>query len=123
MRISFTLSACDTGVGRLEGEEGVAHLGRAFRFAGARSVVATLWTADDPSTRTLMERFYRHLADGEDKGSALRHAQMDLLAEFGNRAVPFYWAGFIMVGDGSGKIPVSPKRVPVSHSAATPARG
>jgi len=69
-----------------------------------------------------MERFYRHIADGEDKGSALRHAQMDLLAEFGDRAVPFYWAGFIIVGDASGKIPVSPKRVPVSHLAATPAR-
>jgi CHAT domain-containing protein len=101
-----TLSACDTGVGRLEGEEGITNLVRAFLFAGARSVVASLWTADDPSTRTLMERFYRHIAAGEGKGSALRHAQMDLLAEFGDQALPFYWAGFIMVGDGSGKIPV-----------------
>ena len=101
-----TLSACDTGVGRLEGEEGITNLVRAFLLAGARSVVASLWTADDPSTRTLMERFYRHIADGEDKASALRHAQMDLLAEFGDQALPFYWAGFIMMGDGSGKIRV-----------------
>jgi CHAT domain-containing protein len=69
-----TLSACDTGVGQLQGEGGVANLVRAFLFAGAKSVVASLWTANDPSTRTLMERFYRYLADGEDKGSALRHA-------------------------------------------------
>jgi CHAT domain-containing protein len=101
-----TLSACDTGVGPLEGEEGIANLVRAFLFAGAKSVVATLWTANDPSTRTLMERFYRYIADGKDKGSALRHAQMDLIAEFGERALPFYWAGFILVGDGSGKISV-----------------
>ena len=49
-----TLSACDTGVGPLEGEEGIANLVRAFLFAGAKSVVASLWTANDPSTRTLM---------------------------------------------------------------------
>jgi CHAT domain-containing protein len=69
-----------------------------------------------------MERFYRHIAEGEDKGSALRHAQMDLLAEFGDQALPFYWAGFIMVGDGSAKIPINPGVVPLRHAAATPAR-
>src|SRR5262249_34018863 len=73
-----TLSACDTGVGPLEGEEGIANLVRAFLFAGAKSVVASVWTANDPSTRTLMEHFYRYLAGGEDKGSALRHSQLDL---------------------------------------------
>ena len=117
-----TLSACDTGVEPLEGEEGTANLVRAFLFAGAKSVVASLWTANDPSTRTLMERSYRYIADGEDKGSALRHAQMDLIAEFGERALPFYWAGFIMVGDGSAKIPVSHGVVPEGHAAPTPAR-
>ena len=69
-----------------------------------------------------MERFYRHIADGEGKDSALRLAQMDLLAEFGDRAVPFYWAGFILVGDGSGKIPVSPGVAPRRHAPATPPR-
>ena len=69
-----------------------------------------------------MERFYRYIAAGEDKGSALRHAQMDLIAEFGDRALPLYWAGFILVGDGSAKIPVNPGVVPLTHAAATPAR-
>ena len=101
-----TLSACDTGVGPLQGEEGFANLVGAFLFAGAKSVVASLWTANDAFTRTLMERFYRYIADGEDKGSALRHAQIDLVREFADQAVPFYWAGFIMVGDGSGKMQV-----------------
>ncbi len=103
-----TLSACDTGVGPLEGEEGIANLVRAFLFAGAKSVVASLWTANDPSTRTLMERFCRYIAGGEDKGSALRHAQMDLIAEFGNRALSLYWAGFIMVGGRFGNIRFRP---------------
>ena len=116
-----TLSACDTGVGPLEGEEGIANLVRAFLFAGAKSVVASLWTANDPSTRTLMERFYLYVAGGEDKGSALRHARMDLMAEFGDRALPLYWAGFVMVGDGSGKIRVSRGVFPLGHAAATPA--
>jgi CHAT domain-containing protein len=97
-----TLSACDTGVGALEGEEGIANLVRAFLFAGAKSV--SLWAASDVYTRNLMEHFYRYIAAGEDKGSALRHAQMDLIKQFADQAMPFYWAGFIMVGDGSRNI-------------------
>jgi hypothetical protein len=70
-----------------------------------------------------MERFYRYLAGGEDKGRALRHAQMDLIAEFGDRALPLYWAGFILVGDGSGKIRVSPDTVPLRHPAGAATQG
>jgi CHAT domain-containing protein len=114
-----TLSACDTGVGALEGEEGIAHLVRAFLFAGAKSVDASLWTASDVYARNLMQHFYRYIAAGEDKGSALRHAQMDLIKEFANEAMPFYWAGFIMVGDGSRSIRISPNGLPAGHSPAT----
>ena len=111
-----TLSACDTGVGALEGEEGIANLVRAFLFAGAKSVVASLWAASDVYTRNLMQRFYRYIAAGEGRGSALRHAQMDLIKEFGDQALPFYWAGFIMVGDGSRNISISLDRVGARHS-------
>ncbi len=48
-----------------------------------------------------MERFYRHLAANEDKGSALRQAKLDLLGQFADRAAPFHWAGFVMEGDDS----------------------
>ena len=54
-----------------------------------------------------MEHFCRYIVAGEDKGSALRHAQMDLIKEFAEEAIPFYWAGFIMVGDGSRSISIS----------------
>ena len=91
----------------LEGEEGIADLVRAFLFAGAKSVVASLRAASDVYTRNLMVHFYGYIAAGEDKGSALRHAQLDLIKRLADQALPFYWAGFIMVGDGSRNIRLS----------------
>src|SRR5687767_14107329 len=61
------LSACETGSGKLLGEEGIASLERAFLLAGAKSVVASLWTADDIFTIALMKRFYEHLVEGTEK--------------------------------------------------------
>jgi CHAT domain-containing protein len=95
------LSACETGNGKLLGEEGIASLERAFLLAGAKSVIASLWTADDTYTIALMKRLYQHLVGGSDKGTALQQAKLDLLKEFGNQALPIYWAGFTLVGDGS----------------------
>ena len=48
-----------------------------------------------------MKRFYQHLAAGSDKGSALRQAKLDLLQQFGDQALPIYWAGFTLVGESS----------------------
>src|SRR6266699_1227687 len=53
-----TQSACDTGAGRLVGQEGIVNLVRSFLYAGARSVVASIWAADDAFTTSLMKRFY-----------------------------------------------------------------
>jgi CHAT domain-containing protein len=99
-----TLSACDTGAGRLEGEEGIESIERAFLFAGARSVLASLWTTSDFYTTDLMEDFYRNLASGQDEGEALRNAKGALIRQFGTQATPFYWAGFTLVGDGAAKV-------------------
>ena len=76
------LSACDTGSGRLLGQEGIASLERAFLLAGAKAVIASLWPADDTYTVTLMKRLYEHLSDGADQGAALQQAKIDLLKEF-----------------------------------------
>ncbi len=94
-----TLSACDTGAGRLEGEEGIENIERAFLFAGARSVLASLWTASDVYTTDLMEDFYRNLAAGQDEADALRNAKLGLIEQFRSQATPFYWAGFTLVGN------------------------
>jgi CHAT domain-containing protein len=48
-----------------------------------------------------MKRFYEHLAAGLDRGSALRQAKFDLLQQCGEQAIPIYWAGLTLVGDGS----------------------
>ena len=96
-----TLSACDTGVGKLQGEEGVSDLAEAFLAAGARTVVASLWSADDTFASALMERFYQRLALGEETSSALRGAKLDLLTKYGQQVSPFYWAAFVAIGDAS----------------------
>jgi CHAT domain-containing protein len=99
-----TLSACETGVGRLEGEEGVMNLARTFLAAGAKSVVASLWDTDDRFSATLMDRFYRHIAEGQTVAEALRTAQLDMLAVFGKDVQPYYWAGFTVIGDGTKRV-------------------
>ncbi len=77
---------------------------RAFLVAGARSVVASLWPADDRYTATLMGKFYAHMAEGMDKGAALNKAKLDILENFGRGTAPYYWAPFILVGEGATKI-------------------
>jgi CHAT domain-containing protein len=103
-----TLSACETGAGRLVGQEGIVNLVRAFLFAGARTVVASLWAADDVFTTSLMKQFYENLATrGVDRGAALQRAKLEMIEQSGDQAVPFYWAGFTLIGEGSRPIKLS----------------
>ena len=115
-----TLSACDTGVGSVEGEEGVANLVKAFLFAGAKSVLASMWSVGDTSSTYLMTQFYVHLAQGDDRSVALQRAKLDAIDQFGNNAVPFYWAGFQIFGDGSGSVfgPANPAQERASRARA-----
>lgn len=99
------LSACDTAVGELEGEEGVSNLSRSFLLAGAGSVASTLWSVDDVFSATLMKHFYAELAKGEPKANALEDAQRFILAQFSGTAVPWYWAGYVMEGDATEPLP------------------
>jgi CHAT domain-containing protein len=94
-----TLSACESASGRRFAGEGLLSLTRAFQFAGARSVLASLWQVSDRSTAILMERFYRRLAEGEPRDEALRAAQLDLLGDPRHRH-PYYWAAFQLHGGG-----------------------
>jgi CHAT domain-containing protein len=95
------LSACDTAVGPLQGQEGIANLSRAFLLAGARTVVSTLWQIDDSSSLFLMKRFYAHLLAHRSAGSALNAAKRDMLRTFGREALPYQWAGFTIEGAGA----------------------
>lgn len=96
------LSACDTALGKNLGGEGLLGLTQAFQFAGARSVVASLWKVKDGATSELMVRFYHHLQAGLAKDRALQTAQLDLIHQQGARsslAAPYFWAGFRINGD------------------------
>jgi len=99
------LSACDTAVGRLQGEEGIANLSLAFQLAGAKTVVSTLWSIEDTTALYLMKRFYAHLAEKDTVAYALTAAKRDMLKTYGAQAVPYYWASFKL--EGAGDQPVS----------------
>lgn len=93
------LSACDTALGREIRGEGLIGLTQAFMYAGARSLVVSLWKVDDRATKELMTRFYeRLLGEHASPAQALRQAQMSLASErrFGH---PYFWGGFILLGD------------------------
>jgi CHAT domain-containing protein len=98
----LVLSACETGLGSglrhdvPPGDDWVG-LVRAFLYAGARSVVASLWTVDDRATAALMERFYAGLESGRSKAGSLADAQRASLREPGH-VNPFYWAAFQLSG-------------------------
>lgn len=94
-----TLSACDTALGREMAGEGLVGLTRAFQYAGARSVVATLWGVSDLSTARFMESFYGHLRAGKTKDEALRAAQIDQIRKKTGASHPFHWAAFQLTGD------------------------
>jgi CHAT domain-containing protein/tetratricopeptide (TPR) repeat protein len=94
-----TLSACDTGLGTEMGGEGLVGLVRAFQFAGARSVLASLWSVSDLSTAALMKHFYTYLSQGKTKDEALRAAQIDLIRSGRSFKHPYNWAGFALYGD------------------------
>ena len=93
-----TLSACESALGKEMGGEGLLGLTRAFQYAGARSVLASLWSVSDDSTSDLMKRFYGYLRDGRSKDEALRAAQVELIRSR-DFAHPYHWAAFQLTGD------------------------
>ncbi len=94
------LSACNTGQGEWKAGEGVFHLGRAFRMAGVKSLVLSLWQVPDQATSELMPGFYQGLKDGLSKSQALRKAKLDYLSQADQVFTrPYFWAGFVLIGD------------------------
>lgn len=96
----IVLSACETGAGQLHKGEGVASISRSFSYAGAKSLIATIWSVDDAATNQLIQLFFEKISDGYLKDKALQDAQIGFIAQRGNKnAHPYYWASFIPVGN------------------------
>jgi len=92
------LSACETGIGELQKGEGVVSVGKGFSYAGAKSILTTLWQVNDNTTAKLMPQFYKNLQKGHSKEVALQLAKKTFIAT--NRdAHPFYWSGYLIFGD------------------------
>jgi CHAT domain-containing protein/tetratricopeptide (TPR) repeat protein len=95
-----TLSACETGRAAVAAGDEPIGLTRSLLYAGARSVIQSLWRVDDDATRQLMCDMYHRLRQGEGRAHALREAQCAFLRDASDgRAHPAFWAAFGLVGD------------------------
>jgi CHAT domain-containing protein/Flp pilus assembly protein TadD len=90
------LSACQTQLGKQSKGDDIIGLNRAFIYAGASSVIASLWTVDDEATSLLMKAFYGHLRQGMSTAAALQGAQIATRQRYPH---PYYWAAFVLTGD------------------------
>ncbi len=89
------LSACETGLGDIQGNEGVYGLQRAFKIAGAKYLVMSLWQVPDQETSVFMTTFYKHWLEGKMTiPEAFRTTQKEMRERFIN---PYQWAGFVLV--------------------------
>jgi CHAT domain-containing protein len=102
------LSACQTGVGKLNRGEGIMSLARGFFYAGVPGIVMTLWAIEDVSSAEIITSFYGYLKSGATKDHALRNAKLDYLERANQlEAHPYFWAAYVQIGNNS---PLSAKR-------------
>ncbi|MEP6512891.1 MAG: CHAT domain-containing protein [Parafilimonas sp.] len=87
------LSACETALGDLQGNEGVIGLQRAFKMAGVKQMIISLWRVSDKQTVELMRMFYKNWLNGESTRDALRSAQLKMKEKY----PPYDWAAFVFV--------------------------
>jgi CHAT domain-containing protein len=92
------LSACETGLGRLNSSEGPMSLARGFYYAGAQNVITSYWNVDDKSTAALFKSVYKNM-ESSSSADAMYLAKKELIKnENGKFASPYYWAGFVHIG-------------------------
>lgn len=92
----LVLTACETAVGDERAALGLA--GVAVQ-AGVKSALASLWSIDDAKTVELVTQFYDSYNSGMNKAEALRMAQIKMIEAGGQRAIPAYWAAFVLIGN------------------------
>jgi CHAT domain-containing protein len=94
------LSACKTGVGKANNGEGSLNLAWAFRQAGARSTVVSLWDVNDYASNCIMPAFYQYISEGYSRPESLRKAKLHYIkTNDATATLPFYWAAFDFIGE------------------------
>lgn len=88
------LSACETGLGFSDSSEGVYGLQRAFKLAGAKKILMSLWEVDDRATTILMTNFYRYLLEGKDANTALEISKKVVRNQYPS---PEEWGAFVLL--------------------------
>lgn len=91
------LTACQTGLGKNQSGEGVMSMGRAFQYAGTKSILMSLWSVAEKSSVILIGNFFKNLKEGKDKVTSLEKARKELRGQGFEH--PFFWAPFILVGE------------------------
>lgn len=94
----IVLDACETGVGKHAAGEGILSLDRAFTFAGAHSVMMSLWKVEDAAAGILMEDYFENLEEELPRDVAWKKAQMQYVRSEGEH-YPYYWAATVSIGD------------------------
>jgi CHAT domain-containing protein len=87
------LSACETALGDIKGSEGVFGLQRAFKMAGVKKMIVSLWQVPDKETAELMTAFYTYWLKGKNIEDAFTQAQSEMRAKY----APYYWAAFVLI--------------------------
>lgn len=94
------LSACNTGSGNVKNGEGIMSLGKAFQYAGVKSVLLSQWEVSDAIAPIVIGNFYDNLKEGMSKSESLRKAKLDYLGNSNNiTANPYYWGSFFIIGN------------------------
>jgi len=94
------LSACETNLGKIEKGEGVMSLARGFTYAGAISLISSLWKVNESSTADISSKLYKYLVEGKTKSEALHQSKLDYINQASElKNSPYYWAGFVFIGN------------------------
>jgi len=95
-----TLSACNSGIGKLYAGEGVMSIAKGFAYSGAPNMIMTLWPVSDQATEAIMQLFYQYLKQGMPKHKALQKAKLEFIKEYHiGRSHPQLWGGLIIIGN------------------------